>query len=345
MSDNPLTKISPNTGTCYNKEYVHMLDGIYIQFKDTFFFSYIIQFILVTLLYFNVGSGQYWKILFYGSIAGLMGALLENVTLAFICQESQRNNPGRVYTFLLAEVFWILTEYSIPYLNLIKMKALSKNKKAVFIKSTIYVLFIPFAIMRFLIGYTRMQRGYLNDRSIELYHGFAFGVMAISEILCTSFILITVHKYNHRVTINPSLFLHYIQHSSYTILITVDICSIILSILYILVNLVIDNGVILTRNSVLPFHSFKSVYLLILAIDACLFKYGANVATASAHGTTDIGSKNTGISESYKAGIFKSSIVNVTSNSMSNFSTNDQVTTPQSPEASQSVYNNYVQLC
>lgn len=294
-----ITKNSPDSGTCYNKIFASAIDGVYSQFKDTFFFSYIIQFILVTLMYYSVGGGYYWKILFYGSLAGLLGSLFENLTLAYICQESQIDNNSQVVTFFISEIFWIVTEYSIPYLNLIKMKAISKEGLANIISYVIYALFIPFAIMRFAIGYTRMTKGYLNDKNIEVYHGFAFGVMAIADILCSIFIIYFIQKYNKRVTLNPSNFMHYIKHSSYTILITVDVVGIFLSLLYIYVNLVNPNGVILTRKSVLPFHSFKSVFHLILAVDACLFKYGANVSS-SVHGTEhNITSKGPGPSSNY----------------------------------------------
>ncbi|KAL6631940.1 hypothetical protein U3516DRAFT_838978 [Neocallimastix sp. 'constans'] len=281
-----LTKNSRITGTCFGKDFPTMIDGIYIQFKDTFFFSYIIQFILVLLLFSNVGSGPYWKILFYASLSGLIGSLFENITLAYICQESQRENHGKVVPFLLSEIFWVITEYSIPYLNLIKMKTLSREDSSKRIKYIIYFLSVPFVVMRICIGCSRMIKGYLDDQTIEVFHGIAFGIMAISEVVCSIYILHFIAKYNKRVTLNPSFFVKYFQHSSYNILIAVDIVSILLSLLYIYVNLVNSNGIILTRASVIPFHSFKSVFILILAIDACLFKYGANVGS-SINGTSE----------------------------------------------------------
>lgn len=309
MEDQPpemniITKNSPSTGTCFNKDFPTMLDGFYTQIKDTFFFSYIIQFILIALMYSRIGSGQYWKILFFGSLSGLIGSMLENITLAYICQDNQRENYNQVFTFFISELFWIFTEYSIPYLNLIKMKAISKGGLAKSISYLIYLLFIPFALMRFSIGYNRMIKGYLNDKSIEVYHGIAFGVMAVADILCSIFIIYFIKKYNQRVTLNPSGFMHYIQHSSYTILITIDIVGVILSLLYIYVNLINSNGAFLTSKSVIPFHSFKSVFHLILAIDACLFKYGANLSS-STHGSSDynITSKGPGPSSNHDLNI------------------------------------------
>jgi len=284
-----LTKTSPGTGTCYTKGSDTVLDGIYSQFRDTFFFTYIIQFVLVFLMYKTAGSGRYWRVLNYASIAGLLASCCENIVIAFICSESNKLKNGKVYPFLIGEIFWIITEYSIPYLNLIKMKAIAKGRIATVIKWLIYLLLVPFAISRILIGYCRMQRGYLNDEEIELFHGIAFGIMAVADLLCTIFILYFIRSYSNRSSTHGNDLTNHIQQSSYTILIAVDVVSLLLSILYIAVTFIYrhptlkDNKIltnILTRNCVLPFHCFKSVFLLILATDALLFKYGASNNTS-----------------------------------------------------------------
>ncbi|ORX77618.1 hypothetical protein BCR32DRAFT_328856 [Anaeromyces robustus] len=313
------TKYTPSTGTCTGSE-SGLLDNIYLMFKNTFFFSYVIQFLLVWLMYKFAGSGRYWKMLFIASIAGLFAASIENITLATICSgaheiieeinaqtaisgiEQDKNTiyKGKVIMFLLAEPFWIITEYSIPILNLIKMKAISKGKVAKIIKYSIYVLGIPFSVIRFTIGFNRYMNGYLNDDYIKILHGFAFGIMAAADIICTIFIIYFVNKYNRRVS-NGNNLTDYIQQSSYTILITVDFVSLFLSILCIYVNVFSNHIVPFTPNSATPFHCVKSVFLLILAVDALLFKYGANNSTSlqnSSENTTlkaiseNYGSKN-----------------------------------------------------
>lgn len=292
-------RFSEGTNTCSDKHFNNSIQGFFGQFQDAYFYANVIQFVIVALMYINVGSGKYWKILFYASLAGFLGGLLENLTIGFICQgdydPNVHNNP--VITFLIDEVFWTLCEYSIPYLNLIKMKAFSQGKVANSIKYTIYILFIPFAIFRLLIGYHRMRKGYLIDEDIQALHGYAFGIMAISDILCTIFILYYVRKHNTQETLKGSSIHNFIKKSSYTILVTVDIVSILLSIFHIIFSsgLFIDrnntNTVIETSESVtVPFHCLKSNFILILATDAVLFKYSANTSS-SLKGSTESKSK------------------------------------------------------
>jgi len=334
------TKYTLSTGTCTNNKN-GVLDGIYLIFKNTFFFSYVIQFLLVWLMYKFAGSGRYWKMLFLASIAGLFAATIENVTLATICSNSNKvyeeierqqsfgiQDPSRdnkykkkVVTFLLAEPFWILTEYSIPILNLIKMKAISKGKIAKIIKYSIYILGIPFSAIRFTIGFNRYMNGYLDDDYIKILHGFAFGIMAIADIICTIFIIYFVSKYNRRVS-NGNNLTEYIQQSSYTILVTVDAVSLFLSMLCIYVNISRNYYFPFTEHSATPFHCVKSVFLLILAVDALLFKYGANNSTSLQNSSENTTLK--AISENYgsrnKSAVSISKPFNTTFNGSTNIS-------------------------
>jgi len=269
-----LNKNSPSSNTCNNKNYENWYQGINSQFKDTFFFSFIIQFILVSLMYTHVGKGKYWKVLFYASFAGLIGATIEHSTLAYICQKNQYNNHGRVPSFFLEEFFWIICEYSIPYLNLIKMGALSKGSIVRFIKAFIYFLFLPFAGIRLYNGYDRMMAGYLYTPISRTCHGVAFGIMAIADFLCTIFIIFFINRKNRKGTLNNNGLSNYIKSSSYTILISVDIVSFALSVVYIISTFYPDNNNL--ESSTTIFHCLKSVFNLILATDAVIFKYGVN---------------------------------------------------------------------
>jgi len=264
----------PSTGTCYGKQIDSAFTGFFGQFQDSFFYANFLQFIIVTLLYMSVGKGKYWEILFYAGIAGLCGGVIENTTVAFICQESQRKKNYKVFPFLLNEIFWIGCEYAIPFLNLIKMKAFSKERTAKIINYTIGGLFIPFTIFRFAIGLERMNKGYLNSQKIKNLHGYAFGIMAIADIICTVGILYFVHRHNKR-SFSTSNISDYIKHSSYTILVTVDVVGSLLSILDIITNLGMFEKYIPSTITT-PFHCLKSSFVMILAVDALLFKYGAS---------------------------------------------------------------------
>jgi len=274
-----LTRFDPEASTCDNDTlYKDVFDGFFGKFQDSFFYTFVIQFIIVTLMHVNVGKGKYWRVLFYAATAGLLGSILENLTVATLCLKSNEIKTfSFVPTFLICEIFWIPSEYAIPYLNLIKMEAFSKGKLAKSIKYTIIGLGIPFVIFRVLIGYERMRVGYLQSSLIHAYHGYAFLFMAIADILCTFCILYFVRKNNSQCALTSNIN-NYIKHSSYTILVAVDIVSAFLSTLNIFTNI----GPLKDKipgNVVTPLHCLKCSFILILAADALIFKYGANVSS------------------------------------------------------------------
>jgi len=266
-----------SAGTCFGKNYPSAMVGFLLQFKDTFFYANVIQFLIVCLMYMSIGKGKYWQILFYASVAGLLGAIIENGTVAYICQESLKQQNFKVYSFLLDEIFWIACEYSIPILNLIKMKAFSKGTLAKCVNYLIIGLFVPFTLCRLAIGYERMNKGYLSSPKINNLHGYAFGFMAMADIICTISILYFVKKHNQQ-SFSTSNISHQIKHSSYTILVAVDVVGALLSILSIITNFGMFETFIPTAIT-MPFHCLKSSFVLILASDALLFKYGATTST------------------------------------------------------------------
>jgi len=268
-------KFDPETGTCGEVPYPNLFQGFNTQIKDTFFFSFIIQFILVSLMYIHVGNGKYWKVLFFAATAGLIAAAIENATIAFICQEDQTKNHGGVFTFFVEEFFWIVCEYSVPYLNLIKMEAISNGKYVKFVKFIILLLAIPFGAARLYNGYDRMVNGVLDTKITKICHGIAFGVMAVADIICTISIIYLVKKKIKKGTFRNKSMSSYIKNSTYTVLISVDMVSLCLSILYIVSSLIFQNKSKDLDSSTSIFHCLKSVIILILATDAIIFKYGA----------------------------------------------------------------------
>ena len=277
MNNITLNRYSISTNTCYGKTSENFIEGFFNQFQETFFYAMVIQFFMVALMYASVRKGIYWKVLFYSSISGVLGAIFENGTIAYICKKDQEKveKPFFVIFFFINEIFWIFSEYAIPYLNLIKMRAFAKGKLAVITKYTILGLIIPFTYFRLLIGYMRMKKGYLQDHTIRIYHGYAFGVMALSDLICTVFILYFIRKNNSRAVAESSNINKYIKHSTYIILVTVDIVSTLLSLINIYTDFSTDENVILNGISTL-LHCFKCSFILILALDSLLFRYEAN---------------------------------------------------------------------
>jgi len=282
MSDNIIKKLdrySENTDTCFGNENNGFFEDFFGRFQDSFCYIFVLQFLVVTLMYFNVGKGKYWRLLFYAALAGFLGAMLENSSVAYICRSSVKDVEYKyVYTFLIDEIFWIPNEYAIPLLNLIKMKAFSEGKVGAITKYTILFLSLPFVFFRLCIGYLRMSRGYLQDTKIHAYHGYAFAVMAVADTICSVVLLYFIKKNNQKINNNGASINKFVKNSSYTILITVDIVSALLSVINIITN--ID----LFKNSFpsklfTPFHCLKCSSILILAVDAFIFKYGANVSS------------------------------------------------------------------
>jgi len=281
---NTYNRTTIGTKTCYGKEIDDVVEGFLGEFKDSYLFTFVIQFMIVGLMHYNVGRGRYWRLLFYSSIAGLCGAVIEHATVTYICRKSAINEPDSFnIMFLLNEVFWIINEYSIPYLNLIKMNAFSKGKKATYIKYSIYGLTVPFIFFRLLIGIERAKRGYLYDQNIGVFHGYAFLFMAMADLTCTFSILYFVRQQKKRMVIQTSNINHFVKHSSYTILITVDIISAILALLDFTINDSYTKDWI-PEKYVLPFHCLKNAFVLILAADALIFKYSVNSSSANSSG-------------------------------------------------------------
>ncbi|OUM62634.1 hypothetical protein PIROE2DRAFT_11008 [Piromyces sp. E2] len=265
-----INKNSPEAGTCYGKQYKNFFVGINYQTKDTFFFSFIIQFILVALMYSCAGKGNYWKVLYYSSVMGLIGAFFEHSTLAYICQKSQENHHTVVVTFFIEEFCWIVNEYSISILNLIKMKTVVLGTQQKIVKYLILTLLIPFSIARLYDGYDRMMKGYLNTDKSKICHGIAFGILGISDIICTTAIIYHAWKKGKNGLLDKSIS-GFLKNSSFTTLIIVDMVSLLLSILYIISTLMPSNTALASSTTL--FHCLKSVFILILGIDSFIFKY------------------------------------------------------------------------
>ncbi|OUM66822.1 hypothetical protein PIROE2DRAFT_5927 [Piromyces sp. E2] len=297
--DNELNKYSPNTGTCYNKNIKNFIPGFAKQFQDTFFYANVIQFIIVTLMYYKVGNGKYWRILFLASTSGFIASVLENATVAFICLPSQKDNNSIVIPFLIDEIFWTIQQYSVPILNLIKIKALITKKREKIMKFVILFFFLIFIFFRFYIGYERMMRGYLVDDKINTLHGFAFGVIAFSDMICTISIIYFIGKQNDQNSISSYCITRQVKRSSYTILICVDIVEFFLSIFDIFANIGLADDVI-PVDVATPFQCLMSNFILILATDVLLMKYESNnLSQMSCRDSNDSNNNNNNNNNAY----------------------------------------------
>jgi len=335
---NVTSRFQPEAGTCYSTNYDNLFQGISLRTKETFFFTFIIQFMLVSLMYIHVGQGRYWRVLFYASTAGLIGALIEHSTLAYICQKGKENEGlTQVPPFFIEEFFWIICEYAVPYLNLIKMEAISNGKAVGLIRKIIYVLLIPFSAARLYDGYDRMIKGYLSTELSGVCHGIAFGTMALADVICTIFIIYFIKAKNRSGTLNSNSVTNQIKNSSYTILICVDIVSLILSILYIMSSNIFPGNRNLESSTSL-FHCLKSVFILILATDALIFKYGVN-NNSSLGGSTVTSPKSTSHDIYFGNNSYKNYNTNTVNNNMSSSAYSIDMTSTYKSNAMVNSYN------
>jgi len=183
---------------------------------------------------------------------------------------------NNVIPFFIAEFCWVVEEYSIPFLNLTKMRAFSRGKLSKVINIFIMGLFPVFVTFRFYIGYNRMKDGVLTTKQTKYGHSLAFAVMAVADITCTFSILYFVKKHNSQEAMKATNNItNYIKRSSYIILICVDIVGVLLAV----TNSITEKFPQIPGSIVNPLHCIKCSFILILASDALLFKYGVNTSS------------------------------------------------------------------
>jgi len=271
--------------------FLNVINGFALEFNQTFFYSYFLQIILVTYMFKTVGKGRYWKVLFYGSLLGFFGAIMEHSFLAWqqaLPAEDKYTTNVSVLLFA-AELGWITTEFSVPILNLIKLNSLSHVRLVKALNYITIALFCGFTFFRVEIGYHRFAEHRVDCAKCDAYHAQAFGVMAITDTILSIMIFLKINKSSHEYKIkknneNISILTTFKKSSVFSLLI-VDVISMLLSLTYIFQS---------TKNYAQPFHALKSNFLLILAVDAFVFKFKANTDGSTVR-SYDVQSSNTNI--------------------------------------------------
>ncbi|ORX48423.1 hypothetical protein BCR36DRAFT_413185 [Piromyces finnis] len=293
-----------------NFNFSYIVTNILYYTKDSLYYCYIIQLILVGYGYMRFGKGKYWKTLLIASCTGLLGAILEKICVVWTDHPKNTNAKLIYILLLLNEPCWIITEFAIPYLNMIKLNAvLAKNGQDI-LKIFTIIMFILFSIFRFRIGYLRYSSHTVFNEEIFHAHGFAFSTMAITEFVFSICILKKITKNFNTAKergVHDELY-DKSRKSSLTILLLIDICGIILAILSMFSN---D-----TLEKVLkPFHCLKSNSILILAFDSIILKLDSKT-----HGFSTSSSfyKSSANAESTTNYIQSSQNINCPKNNLSN---------------------------
>jgi len=247
-------------------DFKYIFINLLYYINDSLFYAFIIQVILVTYGYFSVGKNMYWRVLCYSSWFGLLGAIIEK--LCKIWTEHPDNTNQYIYIlYIINEPFWIISEYTIPYVNMIKLSAIISRKKVIILRIYIGLLFIIFVIFRFRIGIIRYKEQEVFNNKIYHAHGFSFLTLAVAELSCTLLILRRLSidfKIAKRKGHSGNIY-NYSRQSSFFILLVVDICGFILAILSLISNYTFKAFLVI-------FHCLKSNFVLILAFDALIFK-------------------------------------------------------------------------
>jgi len=248
----------------------YIITNIFYYTKDSLYYSYVIQIILVGYGYLRFGKGKYWKTLLVASCAGLTGAVLEKICVVWTDHPKNADDEFIYILLLLNEPCWIITEFAIPYLNMIKLNAfLAKNKQRI-LKIFTLITFILFSIFRFRIGYLRFSSHTVFNEEIYHAHGFSFSTMAITEFVFSALIIKKMTKdvkMAKEIGIDKKIY-DKSRKSSLTILLLIDICGIILAILSMFSNNTLE-------KILKPFHCIKSNSILILAFDSIVLKLDA----------------------------------------------------------------------
>ncbi|KAG4094785.1 hypothetical protein H8356DRAFT_946250 [Neocallimastix lanati (nom. inval.)] len=274
MSSNPIT-IYPypigdgferftSKGMCPINPYKNFFEGLFSKFEESNFNTNFLQWGLVTLMYFAGNQGKYWNVLLAGAIAGFIGTLFEGGTAAYVCRKGDINTPRHhLISYLIVEVFWIVKEYSIPFLNLYKIKVFSKGNVGKTAEYIIKILLIFFSGCRFYIGYERMIHGLLTTSETKYGHMAAHGIMGLADL-----------EFPGKSKTN--IIKNYLQHSYYITIIFVDLTSILVSLMNGITEMYKD---VIPNSFLNPFQSIKCAFILLLACDALIFEQNIGVYT------------------------------------------------------------------
>ncbi|KAJ3029602.1 hypothetical protein HDV00_009530 [Rhizophlyctis rosea] len=243
---------------------------------------FLLQFAIVLYMWLRVGRGLYWTILLCMSIAGLIATSLENLAQILY---NYTNGMNFYYLCIVSEPCWIISEFGVVALNLIKLKTLMGRRIFGVMCVLQSMLFFAFCACRIRIGINRFKLSMLNSEEIWQTHSPAFGLTAAAELLCTIAILtVVVHQIRSERDMATRLATHkHLFGSSFFVLLIVDLVGVMLAITS---NLAPD-----LQELLAPFLAIKSAFALILASDNLVIKlilqHGAGRAPPSAFTSND----------------------------------------------------------
>eukprot|EP00121_Abeoforma_whisleri_P000232 Awhi_evm1s209 len=226
---------------------------------------FLIQFLAVLYAFCRVGRGPYWVVLFAAALAGFIGMFLETIC-GLLIAEGETNPNEKLYALLIvAEPCWITLEFSVVFLNLIKLKALLSSKHYNYMRIFVAISFLCFVGCRFYVGATRYIESVTYNDAIWKAHFPAFACLAVTELILTIVILVICRK-KQKEENGTSLFSILLTSNLFT-LIVVDGIGIFLAIS----SFVGDESEVFSAL-ITPLNVLKSSFPLLLAVDALVVK-------------------------------------------------------------------------
>ncbi|KAJ3291270.1 hypothetical protein HK104_006213 [Borealophlyctis nickersoniae] len=228
-------------------------------------FLFLLQILLVGYMYGRMGSGLYWKSLLIISTAGIIGATFENFERIMYVYTG---GNGKFFAFsILAEPCWIVSEFGVVALNLVKIRVLTTRKVFLGIGAVNFLLFLAFCALRIRIGVIRFKAVTLNSTEIWNAHTPAFAIIAVAEGLLTCTILFLMYRQAQReqtISVGAPMRKRLVQSSMFVLLL-VDFVGMMLAI-----TSSFQSDAL--QSLVKPFLALKSCSALILGVDAIILK-------------------------------------------------------------------------
>ncbi|ORX79722.1 hypothetical protein BCR32DRAFT_246167 [Anaeromyces robustus] len=245
------------------------ISQISMMLKESLFYCGLIQFVIVLYIYLRIGKGKLWMTFLYSTLCMFSGKVLEYImrSLIFFKETSK-------YAFICCiplETFYIASNYTLAYINLIKLKALTEKQYVKKIQILVSLLFPIFCTFRYLIGYYRYIDSDFNSSKARNCKGISYSILASLNIFISFFIYREL-KHNYRKERSQSNYLKkitfpcYIRRSNYAVLLFLNICSFILSFL----NYSYISGLYVDLITLLECIQDNLIFLL--AVDTLIYK-------------------------------------------------------------------------
>jgi len=200
-----------------------------------------------------------------------------------------------------------IIRYSIPYINYLKLKAISRGNYMKMIKILLIAVFPIYCCLRILIGYFRFKDKDINPASSRNIKGASGSVVASLDFLISILMIyelkknLSMERLQNKYLSRTSIY-SYIRKSNYAVLLLIDLIGFCLS--FTSYTYVAEKYM----DLVIPFQCIQDNFIMILAIDALIFKVdcfkmlsnGKSIGQSSfSTSTNNMGYSSTTMNKSY----------------------------------------------